>query len=166
MSAKFKKNDNVFYKITNNNNNSYIAAKILNETNGKYKISLGNDIFTKTNVNENELLDPDLNIDEKVSFVFQGKKFYGNIKKINEDNTYFITSPVGDNYDKIPFTSLTIVHEFVDEPTTKENKSQTQEARFYVTVNHDGTYSVSKTYIDGVIAVEKNTNNEFYVIES
>ncbi len=43
----------------------------------------------------------------------------------------------------------------------QKEKSQT----LYVTVNADGTYSVSKTYIDGVIAVEK-TNNEFYVIES
>jgi hypothetical protein len=47
----------------------------------------------------------------------------------------------------------------------KQQQQQEKSQTLYVTVNADGTYSVSKTYTDGVIAVEK-TNNEFYVIES
>ena len=51
---------------------------------------------------------------------------------------------------KVPFMSMF------------KQPSQPQEAMFYVTVNEDGTYRVSKTYIDGAIPVGK-INNEFYV---
>ena len=55
---------------------------------------------------------------------------------------------------KVPFMSM-----FKQQ---QKDKSQTQEAMFYVTVNQDGTYSVFNKYIDGAIPVGK-INNEFYV---